>query len=815
MVEDLEEAIRIGRELLEIAAPNDSRRPAFLSNLSLRLEERYALQGSSVDLQEAIRLMRESISGIELKVSHRLAYMNNLGLLLARLYRRTKNLAALDEAISVQREVVRDSSFEHPMRPSYLNNLSNSLEDKFTESKDLKELDEAIILSRDAIAIIPFDHLDLANLMNSQGSRYYTKFSETKDDSDLDLAIQSFRKSTDAFEKIHPNRASSLHNLAVALRHRHQIKKLAQDRDEGKRAFADALNQSNALPIVRIEAGRSAGLLHGDDHEWVQAYAVFKTAVLLLSKVSPRSIMRDDQQYNLSGLSGISSLACSAALQAGRSAAESLEILETGRGIISGLATYSNNDISQLELRHPKLAARYKELRDMAYPNTEIKMELVGNARDSSRAHSSNNAQTPALFTSFENHRNYADELERLETEIRRLPGFSKFQLPPPPDQILSLASTWPIICFNVTAIRSDAILITKSDIKSIRLEKLAYPDLQANAAALSGKGKLSAGGPSSKPARNVQLRNLLKWLWDVAVMPVLQELDILSPNKQKQLPRVFWMASGLMSMVPIHAAGRHENDATENTDSHVVSSYVTTLKALNYSREGPLERFSLSSQRIMVVAMPKTPGMNSLKAIEETDAIDDICRRFSIRSPATLIQCSKQDVKKGLQSCDFAHFACHGNSDTIDPSNGGLYLGREDRTVAEHLTIREIAEMLPLRAHLAYLSACSTAENSTEELIDEIIHAASGFQLIGFMHVIGSLWETGNTDALEVAGNFYEALFKSMNGQEESNFHDAVAYSLQEAVSRLKIHGSARSRRKLNPSNDVLAWAPFIHIGA
>lgn len=122
---------------------------------------------------------------------------------------------------------------------------------------------------------------------------------------------------------------------------------------------------------------------------------------------------------------------------------------------------------------------------------------------------------------------------------------------------------------------------------------------------------------------------------------------------------------------------------------------------------------------------------------------------------------------------------------------------------------------MSPQNAQLAYLSACSTAENSAEQLVDEIIHSASGFQLIGFMHVIGTLWETGNKDALEVAENFYKALIQHMSELREGDLHDAIAYSLHEAVHLLKDHGSKGSRRKLNPNGDVLSWAPFLHIGA
>jgi CHAT domain-containing protein len=43
--------------------------------------------------------------------------------------------------------------------------------------------------------------------------------------------------------------------------------------------------------------------------------------------------------------------------------------------------------------------------------------------------------------------------------------------------------------------------------------------------------------------------------------------------------------------------------------------------------------------------------------------------------------------------------------------------------------------------AKLAYLSACSTAENKIDQLADEVIHLASAFQVAGFRHVAGAMW--------------------------------------------------------------------------
>jgi CHAT domain-containing protein len=53
---------------------------------------------------------------------------------------------------------------------------------------------------------------------------------------------------------------------------------------------------------------------------------------------------------------------------------------------------------------------------------------------------------------------------------------------------------------------------------------------------------------------------------------------------------------------------------------------------------------------------------------------------------------------------------------------------------------VHDVSELKLERVRIAYLSACSTAENKAARLRDEVIHIVSGFQVAGFAHVIGYL---------------------------------------------------------------------------
>jgi CHAT domain-containing protein len=119
---------------------------------------------------------------------------------------------------------------------------------------------------------------------------------------------------------------------------------------------------------------------------------------------------------------------------------------------------------------------------------------------------------------------------------------------------------------------------------------------------------------------------------------------------------------------------------------------------------------------------------------------------------------------------------------------------------------VQDLARINHDKAQLAYLSACSTAENSSEDLLDDVIHIASAFQLIGFLHVVGILWEVRDIAAVAVSRLFYEELSRRVVAGE--NLSTSVAQALHEALNNIEV------TKRVSRSNDVLSWVPFIHMG-
>jgi CHAT domain-containing protein len=158
----------------------------------------------------------------------------------------------------------------------------------------------------------------------------------------------------------------------------------------------------------------------------------------------------------------------------------------------------------------------------------------------------------------------------------------------------------------------------------------------------------------------------------------------------------------------------------------------------------------------------------------------------------------TKAAVLEHLPGCAIAHFACHGYTDPVDPSQSRLLLHDHRR---DPLTVTAMAPLALDHAQLAYLSACGTTRVTNTRLLDEAIHLTSAFQLAGFPHMIGTLWEIDDAIAVDIADTFYTALASS-DGAVDSH---RAAHALHHAI-RIQ-----RDRRPVNP----YLWASHIHAGA
>ncbi|KAL0631832.1 hypothetical protein Q9L58_009294 [Maublancomyces gigas] len=781
-LEDLGQAIKQGEEVLAATPPNHADRAGRLKSLSALFRSRYERSGVPRDLEQAIKLAKQAVVATPQSHPARAGRLSELSIILARKHE------DLERAIKQGEEEVAATTENHPERAGRLSKLGTLI------GRRNKDLELAIKRGEEALAATTPETPSRAGIWNNLGTMFQTKYEQAQEVAledieslrDIEKAIGFREEALNATPPDHPFRAAMLNNLADLLRIRYQ-QNHSDNLDDFQRSIClnrEAWHCKLSPPRDRITGARVAAVLLATPGNWQESSTLLEDAVRLLPNVSPRFLERDDQEHTLSDFTRLAADAASTALQAGAEASHALRLLELGRGVIMGLLIDCRIDLSEsrLQVENSEFFDKFNRLR------TQIDSPLVTMPEGLADPHTRRQRLQEI------------HELEEILTHIRQLPSFEGFLLPPRSEDLMSMAGEGPIVILNSTVYRSDAIIVTISGIKALELPGLLFKDVTER---MRRSRELVRGKRSTYPLRNKQMGEFLRWLWDAAVGPVLEELQLGDSNQT----RIWWIGVGPLGMAPFHAAGDHSPGSTQNTLSRVISSYIPTIKALSYARQKKLE-FGGPDSRLLLVAMPTTPTKNDLKnAIPEVERIARVVKGQADR----LDHPSADQVLEKLPSYHAIHFACHGVSDAQKPSNSHLLLEKHDPSspkskpgTLDRLTVGTISTRLAniKNAQLAYHSACSTADNPSVVLADESIHIASGFQLAGFSHVLATLWESKDEACPQVAGDFYELLF---NGQIAAEGHSKISSAFHNVVKKLRDKNL----------NQPLIWAPFIHTGA
>jgi hypothetical protein len=150
-------------------------------------------------------------------------------------------------------------------------------------------------------------------------------------------------------------------------------------------------------------------------------------------------------------------------------------------------------------------------------------------------------------------------------TKIRAKPGFYNFLLPPTPDELA--ANPDPIIVVNLSTCRCDSFVLECAQITVLELPNLKIEKVQERTQSL----KLSS------PIASSYFTSLLEWLWDTVSCPILEALGFSNPASDNNWSRVWWIPTGLLSQLLVHAAGYHTRESIETVLDGVMSSYTSS----------------------------------------------------------------------------------------------------------------------------------------------------------------------------------------------------------------------------------------------
>ncbi|MFG2955388.1 CHAT domain-containing protein [Streptomyces sp. NPDC048291] len=743
-----------------------------LGNLTGKLMYRAELLGSLTDVNEAVTVGTEAVRlfGTLADQVRLLTLLSNLAGAHRRRYQMRGDEADLDAALDALRRVLALSVEGTPEHVRGLSNLGSCL--LIADLAGRETRDEGITLVRAALAGTPPGHPQhysrSVNLANVLLARWY----RTRDRTDVDEAVALLRArlAVDDAAAARRRRADGMFLLAGALSSLDEETPEPAAAREAARLYAECARSPLVPAAQRIQAASRWAALseaQGDLDGSAGALAAWSLAVGLLPVAAWRGLGRSDQETQLSEGTGTASAAAACALEAGRPRL-AVEFLEQGRSVLWTQLLQSRAEAGALALLPAGLGAELRQ---------------VGAALEEAAA----SPETPSdrLVTLA---RRWDVLVERAGDELG---GGSPFA-PPSYDTLATAGAGGPVVLVNVTARRSDAIVVFPPPAEPL---VVSLPGLDLAEAARRAADFLEAvhdqgtARPEGHVALQMTMAAALEWLWETVAEPVLDRLGLADAGSGVPHKRIWWCPTGPLTLLPLHAAGIV--GGAEGTWRRVVPSYTPTLQSLVRAHPEGTDAdpavFGRDGGKLLTVAVSDAPGQPRLRHVVSEAA--GIAGRFPGLAHTALVdaEATRDRVRRELADCSWAHFACHGRQVPNEASDSAILL--HDGA----LTVREMARIRPAGAELAYVSACRTAAGSMV-LPDEAQHLVAGLQLAGFGHVVGTLWAVGDRSAAVTADRFYDVLRAC----------GSPAAAIASAAELL------RTEHPLEPS----VWAGYVHFG-
>lgn len=800
---DLDEAIRLSTRAVLEASERQEAYAGLLSNCAVTYKLRFERFEDSADLDEALGYAQRAVDVTPGGHPEYAKYLCGLAALYGAMFQQTSKVEHLDQAIRLGREGLEATPLTHAGRGLDLSDLGLAYQLRFGQNKVPEDLMLAIRYGGEAVQATPAGHPERAMRLSNLALAYQAQYQRTGAEEDLDRALRYGTEAVQATPGDHPHRAMFLSNLAAVYLAQFE-RGIPESLDQAINCWRGAVSSPTAPTLKRVAAAVAWGIACQPLDDPAPAAEGFAAAVRLLPLLAWRGLDRSLREQHLADAGGLVTDAAGWAIAAGN-LETAVELLEQGRSVLWSQSLQLRTDLTRLRALDEDLASRLDEIRAALDRPRPLSGAITGEDAEANW-----NQELAAS-----RYRDLARQWDDLVRQVRDLDGFGTFLAATPFSRLRQAASGGPVIVVNVGNRRCDALIITTAGVRLRPLPALTADECARRANTLLGVLYPAAAATAWRRELIDVLFATMSWLWDTIGEPVLKDLQDHGELPGDQLdqdgamPRLWWCPTGPLTALPLHAAGHHADPDGKCLSQLAVSSYAPTVEALLRSRE---RAQADTATRILAVGMPTTPSFGDLQfhdlpaaPIElarlaetlPTISVDVLCSptRDELSDGTTGhedAQPTRDRVMRALPTHPWAHFACHGGQDLMDPSRGAVYLTDGPLTVLDLA-----AEELPA-AELAFLSACQTAVGGAR-LPDEAIHLAAAMQLVGYRHVIATAWSISDAHAPDVAEDAYTEL--TATGRLDAD-HAAVA-----------IHHAVAALRARRPSRPDL-WAPYLHIG-
>ncbi|KAJ7436422.1 CHAT domain-containing protein, partial [Mycena latifolia] len=799
-LDDLDAALRKQKEALDVTPKGHPDRPCFLGTIATSLIDRYRRLGDLKDIEDALQMQQEAIELTPDYHPDRASYLRQHAAYLIEKYQRLGDLTDLEDAVQSIRKGFHLIPEGHPEIRSHLRDLAWALKYRYERLGDLEDLESALENEQKVVDLTPERHSDRPQRLASLALSFADRYKRLRNPKDLELAFQRHQEAIDLTPESHPDRPGYLHNLALFLAYQFHCSGDVQYLESAVQRHREAVNLTvvgHAQRPHRLQDFAtllSARYAISKDKEDLEAALVCYRDSFKTPSSTPFISWKNALQW-ASCAQDFQPSDCPSAYMAafrllpdlfwiGHSIPvrhEAIHRLEIGQ--VTSTAAQSCISLDHLmpaiEIMEQGLAMTFQQLLQLKTDVDHLPPDQVNRFR----------ALSSQLYAGTSAHSTRAAiERNQLLEDIRKQPGLEYFLLPQPYHVLQCAAQRGPVVILNSHEEHCDVLLILSSTthplhipLPGVTLELVK--SLQALLKELLSQCNVRMRGESQPTRLSGQRENftsktthecfedILDWLWQYIVEPYGIHDG-----------RLWWLPTGAFAGLPLHACSPTDTDA-------FIHSYTATLGSLLEGYKKP----SNGPHRFAVVGVTHTGrGTNFLKGVREE------IKRITVVIKEPAVACLEGDkatvdaVKLQLQNCSWAHLACHGTQDLVNPPKSCLLL------FGGRLELETILQMPLPNAEFVFLAACQTAMGDAI-LVNESFHLGGGFIAAGFRSAVGTLWSMNDADGPEVAESFYSYLFRDGRQPQASDAAEALHY----AVKQLKKRNVPYER-----------WIPFIHMG-
>ncbi len=282
-------------------------------------------------------------------------------------------------------------------------------------------------------------------------------------------------------------------------------------------------------------------------------------ALELMPRIAEGDQSDADRQQQLEFFDGPASTAARLALgdlsqpAAQARTAQAWIALERGRGIAISQRLNARTDLYALRTRDATLAQDIEQLR----------AEFAGLAQPAPGSLSTAMRWRAAM------------------AKVQAYPEFRTFDAPPSLLQLAEAATGGALVAINSSEYGCGALLLTDGQASYLPLAGLTQESLVEQANRF-----LHALNPQPEVDTDT-LHAVLEWMWTTVTGPVLNQVGYTSmpARPASQWPRIWWIPTGPLAMMPVHAAGFHRDGSRATVLDRAVSSYTPTIRLLRSAR--------------------------------------------------------------------------------------------------------------------------------------------------------------------------------------------------------------------------------------